>query len=90
MTQVGTRYSLTTYNENGNKIRTESYDFKHNLSRITVYGYVDGVRVSASKFIQREYGPSLGIGVGGSLPSNRESDPRYDHRFEFKYDEKSV
>jgi hypothetical protein len=27
-------------------------------------------------------------GVGGYLPSNRESDPRYDHRFEFKYDGK--
>jgi hypothetical protein len=26
--------------------------------------------------------------VGGLLRSNRESDPRYDHRFEFKYDEK--
>jgi len=88
MTQEGTRYWLTTYNENGNKIRTESYDFKHNLSLITVYGYLDGVRVSASKFIQREYGPSLGIGPGLFLSSDRENDPRYDHRFEFKYDEK--
>jgi hypothetical protein len=88
MTHVGTRYSLTTYNEKGNKLRTESYDLKNNLELITVYGYLDGVRVSASKFIQREYGPSVGIGVGGYLPSNRESDPRYDHRFEFKYDGK--
>jgi hypothetical protein len=28
--------SLTTYNQNGNKLRTESYDFKNNLERIEV------------------------------------------------------
>lgn len=77
--------SLTTYNKSGNKLRTESYDFKNNLDRIEVYGYLDGSRVSASKFIQREY--SLPVGTT-RLFSNKKSDPRYQHRFEFKYDEK--
>ena len=82
---------LTTYNEKGNILRTESYDFKNNLQAITAYGYLDGHRVSAFKFIQRGYGPAPGIGAGigraGSF-SNRKMDPRYQHRFEFKYDEK--
>jgi len=77
--------SLTTYNKNGNKLRTERYDFKNNLDRIEVYGYLDGSRVSASKFIQREY--SLPVGTT-RLPSNKKEDPRYQLRFEFKYDEK--
>lgn len=85
LTQWGMRTSLTTYNKNGNKLRTESYDFKNNLELIEVYGYLDGSRVSASKFIQREY--SLPVGTT-RLPSNKKKDPRYQLRFEFKYDEK--
>jgi hypothetical protein len=81
----GTKYSLTTYNEKGNKLRTESYDLKNNLELITVYGYLDGSRVSASKFIQREYSPPF---VTTGRRSNRDGDPRYQWRFEFKYDEK--
>jgi hypothetical protein len=85
LTHGGTRSSLTTYNKNGNKLRTESYDFKNNLDLIEVYGYLDGSRVSAYKIIQREY--SLPVGTM-RLPSNKKKDPRYEHRFEFKYDEK--
>ena len=85
LTKSGTKTRLTTYKKNRNKLRTESYDFKNNLSLIEVYGYLDGSRVSASKFIQREYSPPF---VTTGLRSNRDPDRRYDHRFEFKYDEK--
>jgi len=85
VTEAGRRSSITTYNKNGNKVRTESYDSKNNLELIEVYGYLDGSRVSASKFIPREYGPPVGT---TRLPSNKKSDPRYQQRFEFKYDEK--
>ena len=88
LTQGGTRSWLTTYNEKRNKVRTESYDFKDNLILITVYGYIDGSRVSASKYIQREYGLPVGSGGGGYAPSNKEMDSRYQQRFTFKYDEK--
>jgi hypothetical protein len=81
----GPRSWLTTYNEKGNMVRSESYDLKNNLVLITVYGYLDGSRVSASKFIPREDG--IGIGTMGPV-SNKKRDPRYDQRFEFKYDEK--
>ncbi|HET9714367.1 MAG TPA: hypothetical protein VFP64_20935 [Pyrinomonadaceae bacterium] len=89
VTTGGMRTSLTTYNEKGDKLRTESYDFKNNLYLITVYGYLDGNRVSASKYIQREYGPPVGSGGGGPRPSNRKMDTRYQQRFEFRYDEKN-
>ena len=86
LTRWGTRFRLTTYNEKGNKLRTESYDFKNNLFLIEVYGYLVGSRVSASKIIQREYSPPV-VSTGGVRP-NKDPDPRYQRRFEFKYDEK--
>lgn len=86
--ELRNRYFLTTYNEKGNKLRTEAYDFKNNLSLITVYGYLDGARVSAVKLVQRDYSPTVAIGGGGSLPLNRKMDPRYQQKFEFKYDDK--
>jgi len=82
------RFSITTYNEKGNRLREESYDFKNNLVQIMVYGYLDDSRVSASKFIQREYDTVPLVRRG--LSSSKEMDPRYQHRFEYKYDEKSV
>ena len=42
------RNSFDTYNEQGNTLRSESYDYKGNLYSITVYGFIDGSRVSAS------------------------------------------
>jgi hypothetical protein len=87
-TKMGVRSWLETYDPKGNQLRRESYDFKNNLELITVYGYVDGSRVAAFKRIDREYGPPGGIGAGGYLPSNRKEDPRYQHRYEFKYDDK--
>jgi hypothetical protein len=85
--RMGTHSLLTTYNEKGNKVRTESYDFKNNLEQIEVFGYLDGSRVSASRYIQREYSPPFGTTSPG-LPSNKPPDPRYERRFDFKYDEK--
>lgn len=86
-TQSGTQSWITTYNEKRNKVRTDSYDFKNNLYLITIYGYLDGSRVSTSKLILREYSPPVAIGGGGYRPSNKPTDPRYKHRFEFKYDD---
>ena len=78
------RDSFATYNQQGNKLRSESYDSKGNLDTITVYGYIDGGRVASFKSIRQEYNPPPGsVATAGS-----KSDPRYQHRFAFKYDEK--
>ena len=95
LTMDGPRSWVDTYNEKGNKVRSETFDFNNNLIQITVYGYLDGSRVSASKHIPRADGPrpgigtGLGIGPGRSLSSNKKKeDPRYSRRYEFKYDDK--
>lgn len=90
LTMDGPRSWVDTYNEKGNKVRSETFDFKNNIVHLTVYGYLDGSRVSASKHIPREDGPrpGRGGGLGRSGLSNKKKDPRYDHKYEFKYDDK--
>ena len=83
------RNSFDTYNEQGNTLRSELYDYKGNLDSITVYGFIDGSRVSASQSIEREYNPPPMIAVGPppGAPTKR-PDPRYGYKYEFKYDDK--
>ena len=82
------RNSFDTFNEQGNQLKNDFYDYRGNLFQVSVYGFIDGSRVSASRTIRREYdpppmviGPPPGSGV-------KKSDPRYQYRFEFKYDDK--
>ena len=84
------RNSFDTFNEHGDKLRTESYDYRGNLDRITVYGYIDGGRVATSKTIEHEYNPPpISVALGPSPEGVvKKSDPRYQNRFEFKYDQK--
>lgn len=78
------RSLFAIYNEQGNKVRTEAYDSRGNLATITVYGYIDGSRVSNSETIRHEYDLG-GVGPG---PGTSKRDPRYQLRFTFKYDDK--
>jgi hypothetical protein len=83
------RDSLDTYNEQGNRIRTEEYDSRGNLSAITVYGYIDGSRVSAFNLIEREYNPPLIASVAPAPGAAvKKPDPRYQYKYAFKYDDK--
>jgi hypothetical protein len=82
--QTKKRDSFENYNEQGNLTRRESYDYKGNLYDITVYGYIDGNRVSQWKTIQREYNPPPVMSPSGAVI--KKWDPRYQTRFEFKYD----
>jgi hypothetical protein len=86
--QTKKRESIENYNEKGNLIRQESYDYRGNLSSITVYGYIDGKRVSNSGSVRHEYNPPP-IFIG-SAPETVEKkfDPRYGVSYSFKYDEK--
>jgi hypothetical protein len=84
--QTKKRNSLENYNEQGNLMRRERYDYKGNLDDITVYGYIDGNRVSQSKTISREYNPPPVKINPAPGASDKESDPRYQTKFAFKYD----
>ena len=82
------RNSFETFNEQGNKLKTDSYDYRGNLFEVSVYGFVDGSRVSTSRTIRREYNPPpiiLGPAPGSVV---KKSDPRYGYRYEFKHDDK--
>ena len=85
--QTRKRDSLENYNEQGNLVRRESYDYKGNLSEIWVYGYIDGSRVSNFNSIRREYNPPPASVSAAPGTEVKKSDSRYLTRFEFKYDE---
>jgi hypothetical protein len=80
--------SMEYYNERGNLKKRVSYDYKGNLFDITVYGFLDGMRVARQGHrIEREYNPPpvmLASPTGAATPK---SDPRYSNKFTFQYDE---
>jgi hypothetical protein len=85
--QTKKRDSFVQYNKQGNRIRRESYDYKGNLDEITVYGYIDGNRVSDFHTIRKEYNPPPMLVITDPGAVVKKSDPRYQTRFEFEYDE---
>lgn len=79
--------SMDYYNEQGNLIKRESYDYRGNPSEITVYGYLDGDRVSNSGSLEYEYNPPavmISAPAGGPKPTY---DPRYSYKLKYKYDD---
>lgn len=79
--------SMEYYNAGGNLTKRESYDYKGNLSDISVYGYIDGARVSKYKRIEHEYNPP---GIVVSSPpgaAKPKFDPRYSNKYAFRYDD---
>ena len=79
--------SMEYYNERGNLTKRESYDYKGNLSDITVYGYLDGAIVSRRKSIEHEYNPPPMMIASPSGEARPKSDPRYSNKFTFQYDD---
>ncbi len=79
--------SLKYYNKGGNLTKQELYDYKGNLSQITVYGYIDGARVSNFKTIEHNYNPPpmrVESPPGAAPPK---FDPRYSNKYMFRYDD---
>jgi hypothetical protein len=80
--------SMEYYNEQGNLLKRESYDYRGNPSDITVYGYLDGDRASHFKSMDYEYNPPPMVvaapAPGGEKPKY---DPRYSYKFKYKYDD---
>ncbi len=79
--------STDYYNDIGNLTKREFYDYKGNLSEITVYGYLDGARVSRGKGIEREYNPPPMMIASPPGATRPKSDPRYSNKFTFHYDD---
>ncbi|HET6976950.1 MAG TPA: hypothetical protein VFI24_11540 [Pyrinomonadaceae bacterium] len=79
--------STKAYNKGGNLTRAEQYDYKGNLSSITVYGYLDGARVSSDKSIERNYNPPPIVSRAAPGAVEKKSDSRYSNKFTYRYDE---
>ncbi|MDX6692602.1 MAG: hypothetical protein QOF02_205 [Blastocatellia bacterium] len=79
-------WSAAYYNERGNLTKRVSSNYRGDLSRLIVYGYLDGQRASLSKSIRHEYDPPSPLPAPGSPAPRR--DPRYTYKYKHKYDER--
>lgn len=78
--------SETYFDEQGNRVKSIHYNSAAQPSDITVYGFIDGKRVSKSGFIVYE-STILGMGVPRAS-GPKKPDPRYNISFVYKYDDK--
>lgn len=78
--------SVTYFNEKGNYVERDLYDSQGNPFQITMYGYIDGKRVSNSKMTNYEYSPPIMALPKGKVEEPvKKPDPRYEFSFEYKY-----
>lgn len=80
--------SVAYYDQNGALTQRDSYDSQGNPFQITVYGYIDGKRVSNSKMTSYEYDPPPAVVPSGALnaKSSLKKDQRYEYSFEYRYE----
>ena len=79
--------SMKHYNQLGNLTESDSFDYRGNPFEITVYGYVNGFRVSNVNEVEYEYNPPPIVVAGPPAKSKVKSDPAYRYRHMYKYDE---
>lgn len=80
--------SVEYYDQNGALTQRDSYDSQAKPFEVTVYGYLDGKRVSSSK-IDSDNETSFSALAPPSPAIQgppRKSDPRYEYSFEYKYE----
>ena len=80
----------TYYSEGGNLIKIIMYSGGRPLD-VTVFGYLDGDRVSSSKIVVDNGNPNRMTGVAntGSAPEKAKArDKRYSFKYKYRYDEK--
>ncbi len=80
--QVRHRSSFKEFNENGNLIRRVEFDSTGHPFEVTVYGYIDGSRVSRSEVLSSR----TGLIVSEVAPEKtKKRDLRYDYKLLYKY-----
>jgi hypothetical protein len=80
--------SIEYYDQSGALTQRDLYDSNGKPFEITVYGYLDGRRVSSSKFDSGSETSfsALGPPSPASQAPPRKSDPRFEYSFEYKYE----
>ncbi len=77
---------IENYNEIGNLVKRISFDHMSDPSDITVYGYLNGVRVSKTKTITHEYDPPAPITPPGAAKSDQnQREVRITYGYGYKY-----
>ena len=82
------------FDENGNLLKRVFFDYRGNPSNVTVFGFIDGKRVSKrGDEINYDYNPPLMVPPGGLGPpsasgTKKPADSRYSESVEYKYDSK--
>jgi hypothetical protein len=75
------------FNKNGNLVKSILYNSNGLPTDVTVYGYIDGNRVSRSRDISYETDlPAAMVMSSGETTKLNKPDPRYDVRYVYKYD----
>jgi len=80
--------SIDYYDQNGSLTQRDSYDSQGNPFQITVYGYINGKRVSNSKTARYEYDPPPAAAPprSATVDAKAKNDSRYVYSFEYKYE----
>lgn len=78
--------TIEDFDERGNYTKRISFDSYAKPFQVTVYGYIDGSRVSKSQSIRYEYDPPPMMAVGSyNDKSKTPSDSRYEYKLQYKY-----
>jgi hypothetical protein len=77
--------SIEDYNSIGNLVKRVSFDSKAKPFQVTVYGYLDGGRVSNSEMINYDSDPPIMALSASGKKEESKFDPRYDYKHEYKY-----
>ena len=77
---------IERFNEKGNFIKQISFDSEGNPSDITVYGWLDGARVSKTKSITYDYNPPPVMAPpAAAKPATKPRDVRISYSYTYKY-----
>lgn len=78
--------SITDFDENGNRVKAVYFSDNGNPYAVSVFGYLDGARVSSHNTIYEDSGIFSGGAPLGEGPTVSPSpDPRYSYKYAYKY-----
>jgi hypothetical protein len=78
--------SVVTYDNDGNRVKQDLYDYRGNLFQLSTYLVIDGDRAVKQEMKRYDYDPPP-VALGSKADS-KPRDPRFSYKFKYKYDDK--